>query len=245
MNFHGPAAFLDGGQVTGLLTGNDVAQAAKSRGINLVPSTLGECMTHHTTTDEKTKGETEVDEPLAIYRDAQAAALCSGAEGIAIDATKTTTPYFVDTKSLPWIDGGMPGLHLKIMRISAETGICSMIVRQNGQAVPHYHLGASDFLILNGKIGYRAGPKAGYGPGMWFFEPAGARHEATQRVGEDEDLIYLANVYGPIQFDSGIGTPVQAVLSWMTYLEMAKGADTPLVESSFLGDDSLLVATEL
>ena len=42
---------------------------------------------------------------------------------------------------------------------------------------------------LSGNIGYRAGPPEGYGPGVWFYEPAGARHEATQRVGE-EDLIY-------------------------------------------------------
>merc|ERR1719152_391709 len=108
------------------------------------------------------------------------------------------------------------------------------MVRQNGQAVPHYHLGASDFLVLSGRIGYRAGPPEGYGPGMWFYEPAGSRHESTQRVpGSTEDLIYTANVYGPIQFDSGVGTPITMVLSWMQYLDMAKEAKAPLVRSSF------------
>merc|ERR1712087_989430 len=169
----------------------------------------------------------------------------SGAEAAAQQAGAKIHPHFVDTKAIPWIDGGMPGLSLKIMRISAETGIVSMIVRQNGQAVPHYHLGASDFLVLNGRIGYRAGPPAGYGPGMWFFEPAGARHEATQRVKEDEDLIYLANVYGPIQFDTGVGTPVAAVLSWMTYLEMANAAGSPLVRSSFTSSGATYIATHM
>ena len=39
--------------------------------------------------------------------------------------------------------------------------------------------------------------------------PQGARHEATQPV--ETDLIYTANVWGPIQFDSGVGTPVEMV----------------------------------
>ena len=49
-------------------------------------------------------------------------------------------------------------------------------------------LGVADFMVLSGRIGYRAGPPEGYGPGVWFYESAGARHEATQRVGDDEDL---------------------------------------------------------
>merc|ERR1712232_990113 len=237
MNFHGAAAFLKDGKTVGLFTGPDVAAAARSRGITLVPSTLGECLEH----DGKTSNK-DFKEPLAISQ-AEAAALCSAAEGsIAKSRSDIITPHFVDTKALPWIDGGMPGLHLKILRVSAETGTSTMIVRQNGQAVPHYHLGPSDFLVLSGRIGYRAGPPQGYGAGMWFYEPAGARHEATQRVKEDEDLVYFANVYGPIQFDSGVGTPVEAVLSWMQYLEMAKAAGAPLVRNSFEGTAGTYVA---
>ena len=80
--------------------------------------------------------------------------------------------------------------------------------------------------MLSGRIGYRAGPTEGYGPGVWFFEPAGARHDATQRL-TDDDLIYMANIYGPLTFDSGRGTPIAAVLSWMEYEALAKaGADS-------------------
>ena len=93
--------------------------------------------------------------------------------------------------------------------------------------------------MLSGRIGYRAGPPEGYGPGVWFYEPAGARHEATQRVSAD-DLIYTANVYGPIQFDAGPGTAITAVQSWMQYKAMADSVGQRLVRNTFVGDTSLL-----
>merc|ERR1712039_44389 len=154
-----------------------------------------------------------------------------------------SNPHYVDTNALPWIcNPEAPDIALKVMRVSAETGTTSMIVRQNGQAPPHYHLGPADFFITSGRIGYRAGPKEGYGPGTYMYEPAGARHEATQRV-TDDDLIYTANVYGPIQFDSGVGTPVVSVLSWMQYLEAANAFQTPLIASTFPNDQSTLLAS--
>ena len=124
--------------------------------------------------------------------------------------------------------------------MSEETGISSLIVRHNGVAGPHYHLGAADFLVLNGHIGYRAGPPEGYGPGVWFYEPAGARHEATQRVGDHEDLIYTANVYGPVQFDEGPGTAITAVQSWMQYKQAATAFGLHLVANQFESDSTLL-----
>ena len=54
-----------------------------------------------------------------------------------------------------------------------------------------------------------------------LYEPSGARHDATQRVSED-DLIYTANVYGPLTFDTGPGTPIVAVVSWMDYVALAE-----------------------
>jgi hypothetical protein len=133
---------------------------------------------------------------------------------------------------------------LKILRVSEETGFVSVIVRHNGVAPPHYHLGAADFMVLAGRIGYRAGPPEGYGPGVWFYEPAGARHDATQRL-TDEDLIYTANLFGPIQFDSGRGTPIGFVFSWMTYKAMADAAGSRLLRSSFADDRSLLAREPL
>ena len=58
----------------------------------------------------------------------------------------------------------------------------------------------------------------------------------------DEDLIYTSNVYGPIQFDSGIGTPVELVQSWMQYLEAAKAFNSPLLASTWPNDATTLLA---
>lgn len=234
-NFYGPVAFLDkdGRGVGGVLTSLDIIAAARKRGITLVPNTLAECMQDRPPAYEGTA------EPLAI-NSASNASLVVAAEGIAADVGRSVHPHFIDTRAVPWVvDPNVPDVGLKVLRVSEETGITSLIVRHNGVAGPHYHLGASDFMVLSGRIGYRAGPPEGYGAGMWFYEPAGARHESTQRVG-DGDLIYTANLYGPIQFDEGPGTPIAAVMSWMQYKAVADAAGIELVQSTFANDASLL-----
>merc|ERR1712137_500735 len=100
MNLFGPAAFLETvkTKVTGLFTGPDVAAAAHSRGIALVPSTLGDCLDHDGQPSNK-----DFNEPLAIS-EAEAAALCSAAESsISRGNSEITAPHFVDTKAIPWI----------------------------------------------------------------------------------------------------------------------------------------------
>jgi len=234
---YGPMAFLsaDGKSVKGLLTSTQVRAAADKLGITLVPSSLAEAM------GKKPPSYNGKAEPNRVATDPAALKLIT--TDVAVTDT-LTNPHWIDTNALPWIvDPEMPEIGLKLMRISTETGAISMIVRQNGQAPPHYHLGAADFLISSGRIAYRGGPPEGFGPGVYFFEPAGARHEATQRAPEcKEDLIYTANVYGPIQFDGGLGTPVVAVQSWMQYLEAAKAFNSPLIASQFPRDQATLLA---
>jgi len=233
--FYGGIAFLDqAGSVASLLTGNDVMAAAFKRGVPLLPMTLEDALK-----DAPPKYAGEI-EPLQCTTSTENLNRVSKAE--VATTTDLSNPHWVGTNALPWIcNPEAPEIALKIMRISAETGVVSLIVRQNGQAPPHYHLGAADFFITSGRIGYRAGPPEGYGPGTYMWEPAGARHESTQRV-TDEDLIYTANVYGPIQFDSGVGTPVALVQSWMQYLEAAKAFNSPLLASTFPDDHRTLLA---
>lgn len=234
-NFYGPLAFLeaDGKRVAGILTSLDIMESAREHGITLVPNTLAECMR------ERPPAYRGPAEPLAMSG-GDSGALVAAAEGIAADVGRREHPHFIDTRAVPWVvDPNVPDVGLKVLRVSEETGFISLIVRHNGVAGPHYHLAAADFMVLNGRIGYRAGPPEGYGPGVWFYEPAGARHEATQRVGND-DLVYTANLYGPIQFDEGPGTPIAAVMSWMQYKEVAEAAGIDLVRSTFAGDTSLL-----
>lgn len=238
-NFYGAAAFLDEqGSIASILTSLDIMRLAKQHGITLVPSTLSGCM------QRRPEGLTNDPEPLAINgQDTQH--LVDPAHQESPYSGGYNHPHFVDTRHVPWIvNPDLPDIGLKILRVSEDNGIVSLIVRHNGVASAHTHLGSSDFLILNGRIGYRAGPPEGYGPGVWFFEPSGARHDATQRV-TDEDLIYTANIYGPLIFDEGKGTPVSAVLSWIEYKALAAAFDVPLIPSNNPNDSTLLASAML
>ena len=215
-NFYSALAFLAAdNSIDSVLTSDDVRRLAEKHGITLVPNTLAECMQDR---PDPFSGEGE---PLAIAS-RNASQLVVGVKERSNGDSRLRHPHFINTREVPWVvNPDLPAIALKILRVSAETGVVSLVVRHNGVADPHNHLGASDFLILSGRIGYRAGPPQGYGPGVWFFEPAGARHDATQRL-TDDDLIYMANIYGPLTFDSGRGTPIASVLSWMEYDALAK-----------------------
>lgn len=233
VTYNAPICFLsEDGSVKSLLTGLDVMNVAYSRQIPLLPLTLEEAM------GEKPATYTGPGARLACSWDA-----VTNSQVATI--AELTNPHWVDTNALPWITNDeSPGIAMKLIRVSTETGAVSLVVRHRGQASPHFHLGAADFIVTSGRIGYRAGPKEGYGAGTYFWEPAGARHEATQSIG-DEELIYTANLYGPISFDSGVGTPVVHVQSWMQYLESGKAAKSPLLASTFPNDQTTLLAPGL
>ena len=215
-NFYSALAFLSAETaITSMLTSLDVLHLAQQHGVTVVPNTLAACA------QKQPNSHSGKGEPLAIAAKNASEIVVSGKRR-AGGESKLNHPHFIDTREVPWLEGaGLPDIALKILRVSEETGIVSMIVRHNGVAPPHNHLGAGDFMVLSGRIGYRAGPPDGYGAGVWFYEPAGARHESTQRL-TDEDLIYTANIYGPVAFDSGRGTPITNVLSWMEYQALAK-----------------------
>jgi hypothetical protein len=212
------------------VTSADIRQIALQAGISMVPNTLAECMVER----EPYTGEGV---PLAI------AGKNSGHLVASVTTASADTfqhPYFIDCRAVPWVvNPDLPDIGLKVLRVSQETGFISVMVRHNGVAAPHNHIGGSDFLVLEGALGVRAGPPEGYGPGTWFYEPSGARHDATQRV-SDDDLIYTANIYGPLTFDTGPGTPVVAVLSWMEYVALAEAGGAKLVPNTFTNDSSLL-----
>mgnify|MGYP006079099141 CR=1 FL=1 len=234
-NFFSGVAFLDNnGALDSLFTAADVLSLARESSVTLVPNSLSACM------QEGTIPYAGNGEPLAIAASDNASKIVDEPVSTSSNGFAVTHPHFVDTRSVPWLVlPTMPDVGLKLLRVSEETGFVSLIVRHNGLADPHTHLGASDFLVLTGALGVRAGPPEGYGPGMWFYEPAGARHDATQRV-TDEDLIYTANIYGPLFFDQGKGTPIDYILSWMDYKEMAAAGGVKLVPSTNPSDSNLL-----
>ena len=239
-NFYGAVAFLSETQsVDSILTSLDIMRMAHNHGVTLVPSTMSGCI------QERPDALKNIPEPLAIAGQ-NAQSIVDPLPKDYVQAVEFNHPHFVDTKQVPWVIlPDLPDIGLKILRVSEDNGYISLIVRQNGVASGHTHIGASDFLVLKGHIGYRAGPPEGYGPGVWFFEPSGARHNATQRVNDDEDLIYTANVYGPLIFDEGKGTPISAILSWIEYKELAAAFGVALIPSSNPNDSTLLASATL
>ena len=54
----------------------------------------------------------------------------------------------MDTHEVPWLVlPGMEDVGLKILRVSEETGYISLIVRHNGVAAPHTHIGDLSFVL--------------------------------------------------------------------------------------------------
>lgn len=227
---YGPVSFMDGESPIYLLTNQEILSGAKEHNVGTIPSTLSECISTEENRSDVARFE-GTGTPLAIAnRDASALVVASSDQ--LADNSEINHSCFIDTRSVPWVSPpGLEDLSLKMLRVSEETGVASMIVRHNGIAAPHTHIGGGDFLLLHGRIGYRAGPPEGYGPGVWIYEPAGARHDATQRV-TDEDLIYTANIYGPVAFDSGRGTDITNLISWVEYKALADHAGYQLVPSS-------------
>ena len=239
VNYYGAVAFLDAEHsLSRLLTSQDILRMAAQHGVDLVPSTLSGCV------KERSEPLANEPQPLAISS-GELHHLIKPSGEQASDLGGFKHPHFVDTRDVPWITlEGMEAIGLKILRVSEDNGYVSLIVRHNGVAPGHTHLGSGDFLILEGRIGVRAGPPDGHGPGVWYFEPAGARHDASQRLSE-EDLVYYSNIYGPLVFDEGPGTPVTAVLSWMSYRDMAAAYGSKLGPCIHPDDSTLLASSPL
>jgi len=239
-NFMGPVAFLgeDKHQIVALFTAADVWRAAAERGITLVPSTHKESAL----LPSRPGGSKNDGEPLAAFLSGEAK-IATNSNGLTTDTSRTIRPHYVDTNALPWTPTpGAPDVKVKILRVSEETGTVNLMVSQQAIVPPHQHLGPSDFIVLEGTMGLVGGDKEGYGPGTWIYEDAGARHEGTFQQSK-EDLVYLANIYGPVSFDEGPGTQVLLIASFMDYVDIAAGAAQPLVHNIFPEDPSLLIKT--
>ena len=143
-------------QVQRLVTSADIRQMALQSGINMVPNTLAECMVER----EPYTGEGA---PLAI------AGKNSGHLVASVTTASPDTfqhPYFIDCRAVPWVvNPDLPDIGLKVLRVSQETGFISLMVRHNGVAAPHNHIGGSDFLVLEGALGCARRPTRGVWPG--------------------------------------------------------------------------------
>ena len=132
---------------------------------------------------------------------------------------------YVATDRLPWVDFS-PGIAFRLLRTSAETGDWTVVFRceQGSSFAPHRHLGAGEYLMLEGKMEVRGGAAAGgvtaYS-GDYCYEPTGVVHESTYFP--EPTRFYFTN-RGPVAFIDARGH-VTDVLDFRMLQELyAKGA---------------------
>jgi quercetin dioxygenase-like cupin family protein len=100
-----------------------------------------------------------------------------------------------------WVEFG-PGVQMKLLRVSPETGQWSGLFRcAAGSVVPrHQHLGPSEYLMLEGKVEVRGGTDEGgvlATAGDYVYEPNGAIHDANYFV---EDSLLFTSSQGAMKF---------------------------------------------
>ena len=95
-------------------------------------------------------------------------------------------PVCIDTRSEPWQQGLVPGLH--VMPLHEWGGVSTALVRWAPQTVfkPHRHPGGEEILVLEGVFRDAAGS---YPQGSWLRSPRGSEHAPF--TGAEGALIYV------------------------------------------------------
>ncbi|WP_417321054.1 2,4'-dihydroxyacetophenone dioxygenase family protein [Emcibacter sp.] len=99
------------------------------------------------------------------------------------------------TGDLPWVPM-VEGIDFRLLRTCDRTGAWTVIFRcQAGSCFPlHRHLGAGEYLVIKGRMVYRAGEAV---TGDYGYEPLDAIHELTSFPEYTE--LYFTN-FGPVLF---------------------------------------------
>ena len=132
---------------------------------------------------------------------------------------------YIAADRLPWVDFS-PGIAFQLLRASAETGEWTVIFRcdRGASFASHRHLGAGEYLMLEGTMEVRGGAAAGgvtARAGDYGYEPNGIVHDSTYFP--EPSRFYFTN-RGPVAFLDAAGR-VTDVLDWRVLQEIyAKGA---------------------
>ena len=139
----------------------------------------------------------------------------------------------IDTNALPWIDlTQAPGMAIKPLRASVETGIFTVVVKLNRgtELSGLVYLGAMDMMMLSGTLSYPEGPMSGdLEPGTWGYVPANARIDRLVAV---EDVEFLANFHGPVAFLEQDGKAIAGVLTSLDIIAAARERGVTLVPNT-------------
>jgi len=126
--------------------------------------------------------------------------------------TPVTEDLLVNMENLPWIPM-VEGIDFKLLRTCEVTGVWTVYFRAAaGASFPrHRHYGAGEYLVVKGKMAYRAGEA---NAGDYGYEPLGSIHDLTSFPEYTE--LYFTN-FGPVVFMAADGT----VISILDNFELA------------------------
>jgi anti-sigma factor ChrR (cupin superfamily) len=101
----------------------------------------------------------------------------------------------VKASDMPWTPY-MEGIDVKVLRTCAVSGAWTVLfLCQPGSSIPrHRHYGAGEYLVVRGRMEYRAGVAV---TGDYGYEPLDAVHDKTWFPEETE--LYFTN-FGPVLF---------------------------------------------
>ncbi|MEM6580648.1 MAG: 2,4'-dihydroxyacetophenone dioxygenase family protein [Pseudomonadota bacterium] len=112
-----------------------------------------------------------------------------------MSATDLSGDKLVKAAEMPW-KPYIEGIDIKVLRTCETSGAWTCLFRcQPGSSFPrHRHYGAGEYLVVRGKMEYRAGCAT---TGDYGYEPLDAIHDETRFPEETE--LYFTN-FGPVLF---------------------------------------------
>jgi anti-sigma factor ChrR (cupin superfamily) len=131
---------------------------------------------------------------------------------------------YVSTRSMPWATLS-PGIRMKVLRLSPESGTWTVLLRADAGAsfARHRHLAAGEYFMLYGKMEVRGGAQAGGTTavaGDYGWEPVSVIHDHTFFPEETE---FLFTNHGAVQFVDEKGNTT-SVLDWEVIQSLARTA---------------------
>ncbi len=131
---------------------------------------------------------------------------------------------YVSSQDMAWV-AFSPGIFIKVLRLSPETGTWTVLMRAEAGAsfARHRHLAAGEYFMLSGKMEVRGGVQNGgvtAVAGDYGWEPVSVIHDHTYFP---EDTEFLFTNHGAVQFVDEQGNTT-SVLDWEVIQSLAQQA---------------------
>lgn len=139
---------------------------------------------------------------------------------------------YVDAGEKAWLPF-FPGFTFKVLRVSAETGTWTVLIKSEaGASFPtHTHLGAGEYYVVSGLMEVRGGVQNGgitARTGDYGFEPNGIVHDHTEFPAE---TVLLFTNHGAVNFTDETGASVY-ILDWRAILKLETDGEAALKQAA-------------